>query len=180
MPALSNPKREAFAQHLLRNLIEGEFQSRGKAAFAAAKAAGYRGSALADNARKWSNQADVKARMAELARPIEPEADAVLAMDVEGAKLRLAEIIRADSGLAKVKPADVIAAVRQLSAMEGWDAPKKMEHTGKDGAPLIDPAKLSDDQLIALEGIILAASSASLAPDDSSGAEIPEAAGQPH
>lgn len=179
MPALTHPKREAFAQFLLRNLIAGTM-SRGKAAEAAAREAGYRGSALADNARKWANQADVKARMAEIAQPIKVETDPQLAMDVEGAKLRLAEIIRADSGLAKVKPADVIAAVRQLSTMEGWDAPTKHEHTGKDGAPLIDATKLSDEQLVVLESILLAAGSVAVAPDDPGGTSVPEFEGKPH
>lgn len=175
MAALPNPKREMFAQLLLRNLIDGTM-SRGKAALAAAKSAGYGGSALADNARKWANQADVKARMAEIAAPIVPEqSDETLALDIAGAKLRLAKIIQCDSGLAKVKPADVIAAVRQLSTMEGWDAPKRMEHTGANGAPLLDEKNLSDDQLARLETFLVA-----LVGEDTSGEEAPGPEGQLH
>src|ERR1700733_11587651 len=94
MRALDNPKREAFAQALLKNLIGGAFKFRGEAAFAAAKSAGYRGSALKDNARKWANEADVKARMAEIAGPVQPEVDEDLLMSIGEAKLMLARIAR--------------------------------------------------------------------------------------
>lgn len=121
MPALDDLKLERFAQALLRNIATG--LARGKAATAAAIEAGYRGSAMADNARKRANRKDVKARMVELAAPAQAEMERILTVDVERAKQRLANIIMADVDLAKTKAPDVIAAIRQLAAIEGWNAP---------------------------------------------------------
>lgn len=161
MPALSDHKLEAFAQALLRNVVAG--MSRSKAADEAAKEAKYGGSSRAANARKRANRKDVKARMVELAAPKQDQIETDLALDVQGAKSKLAEIIRADEGVSKVKPPDVIAAIKQLSTMEGWDAPKRSELTGKGGAPLfVDPSKLTDEQLAQLEGILAAAGSVPL------------------
>jgi hypothetical protein len=168
MPELAE-KREAFALALLKNLISGAFKFRGDAALAAAKSAGYRGSALKDNARKWANEPDVKARMAEIASPVKPQHDVELLMTIGEAKLTLAEIAR------YAKPADRIGSIRQLSMMEGWDAPKRMEVTGADGERLFDPSKLNDDQLAALEDILAAA-----AGDDPGGEALPQAEGQLH
>jgi len=124
MAALKNPKREAFAQALLRNLISPTMKSRGKAAEAAARSAGFGGSALKDNARKWSNQKDVIERMAELAALRQAELEAEIAVDVAKVKARLGEIIMAPIDLVEtVLPKDVINAARQLSAIEGWNAP---------------------------------------------------------
>ncbi|MBT0598864.1 terminase small subunit, partial [Klebsiella quasipneumoniae] len=36
----------------------------------------------------------------------------------------------------KLKMHDPKAAIKQLAEMQGWDAPKKTELTGKDGGPL--------------------------------------------
>jgi hypothetical protein len=52
--ALSDQKLELFAQALLRNIAHG--LARGKATTEAAREAGYRGSAMADNARKRANR----------------------------------------------------------------------------------------------------------------------------
>jgi hypothetical protein len=124
MAALKNPKREAFAQALLRNLISPTMKSRGHAAEAAARSAGFGGSALKDNARKWSNQKDVIERMAELAAPRQAEIEAEIALDVVKVKARLGEIIMAPIDFTEtVMPKDVINAARQLSAIEGWNAP---------------------------------------------------------
>ncbi len=168
MPTLSD-KREVFAQLLLRNLISGDFKYRGDAALAAAKTAGYRGRALKDNARKWANEADVKARMAEIAAPVRPDVAPELLMELGEAKLTLASIIRG------AKPADRIAGIRQLCLMEGWEAPTRHEHTGANGAPLFDVSKLNDDQLAAIEAIL-----AAVAGGDQGGADTPEAEGQLH
>ncbi len=122
MGALPDIKREKFAQALLRNLVA--MIPKGKAALAAAKEAGYRGSALADNARKWSNQKDVKARLAELAAPAQTQAEAELSVDLDRAKGRLAEIILAKVPLDEaVAPKDIIGALKVLAAIEGWNAP---------------------------------------------------------
>lgn len=161
MPALSDRKLEAFAQALLRNIVSG--MSRSKAADEAAKEAKYGGSSRAANARKRANRTDVKARMVELAAPRQAEIEAEISLDVEGAKRRLSQIVQAAEGVSNVKPADVIAAVRQLSAIEGWDAPKKQELTGKDGAPLfVDVSKLTDEQLGQLEAILAASAGAAV------------------
>lgn len=130
MPALSDPKLEAFAQALLRNLVNG--MPRSKAAESAGKEAGYRGSSLGPNARKRANRKDVKARMVELAAPQQAQAEAELLIDLDKAEQRLAKIIFADVELSGVKAADVIAAVRQLSAMRGWNAPTNVNLTKTD------------------------------------------------
>jgi len=122
MPALSDPKLEAFTQALLLNIANG--MPRSKAAEAAGKQAGYRGSSLGPNARKRANRADVKARMIELAAPQLAAVEAEIAVDVAKAKMRLGEIIMANVNWAEtVMPKDVINAVRQLAAIEGWNAP---------------------------------------------------------
>jgi len=127
MPALSDPKLEAFTQAALRNIING--MTRGKAAEAAGKEAGYRGSSMAANARKRINRPDVKARMIELAAPQQAQAEAALTIDLEKAEARLGEIILAKVDLENIKAADVIAAVRQLAAIRGWNAPTNVHVT---------------------------------------------------
>ena len=121
MPALTDPKLEVFAQALLRNIANG--LARSKAAEAAGKEAGYRGSSLGPNARKRANRPDVKARLIELAAPAQAQAEADLAIDLDKAEKRLGQIILADVDFSNVKAVDVIAAVRQLAAMRGWNAP---------------------------------------------------------
>lgn len=125
MPVLSDPKLETFAQALLRNIANG--MARSKAATEAARTAGYRGSSLADNARKRANRPDVKARMIELAAPQQAEAEADLTIDLEKAEQRLGQIILANVDLENIKATDVIAAVRQLAAIRGWNAPTKVD-----------------------------------------------------
>lgn len=174
MPILAG-KREVFALALLKNLISGDYRYRGDAAVAAAKSAGYRGSALRDNARKWANESDVKARMAEIAAPVKPaEADAELLMSIGEAKLMLATIAR------NAKATDRIGSIRQLSLMEGWDAPKKLEHAGAGGAPLFDVSKLNDDQLATLDDILATLGVAAIAADDPGGENLSPPQGKPH
>lgn len=127
MPALSDPKLEAFAQALLRNIANG--LPRSKAAEAAGKTAGYGGSSMAANSRKRAQRKDVKARMIELAAPLQARAEADIAVDLENAEKRLGKIIMADVDVASVKPADVIAAIRQLAAIRGWNAPTNVHVT---------------------------------------------------
>lgn len=122
MPALTDAKLEAFTQVLLRNIANG--LPRSKAAEAAGREVGYRGSSMAANARKRANRKDVKARMVELAAPKQAEAEAQLAVDLNRAKGRLAEIILAKVPLDDaVMPKDVINALKVLAAIEGWNAP---------------------------------------------------------
>ena len=122
MGALPDIKREKFAQALLRNLVC--MMPKGKAALAAAKEAGYRGSALADNARKWSNQKDVKAGLAELAAPAQAQAEGELAVDLAVAKGVLSKIILANVDWDEdVGPKEVINAIKTFAAIEGWNAP---------------------------------------------------------
>lgn len=133
MPALSDPKLELFAQALLRHIAQGT--PRSKAAEAAGKEAGYRGSSLGSNARKRAGRADVKARMIELAAPAQARAESDLTLTLERAEQRLGEIIFADIDFSNVKAPDVIAAVRQVAAIRGWNAPTTLnvnKHTHTD------------------------------------------------
>jgi len=41
------------------------------------------------------------------------------------------------------KPQDFVAVLKELNAMQGFNAPQKTEHTGKDGRPLI--VRIIDD-----------------------------------
>lgn len=45
---------------------------------------------------------------------------------------KLAELAKHD----EVAPKDIIAAVKELNAMHGWNSPSKLEVTGKDGGPV--------------------------------------------
>ena len=167
MPALSDPKLEAFTQALLLNLAQLIPPSR--AADLAAKTAGYGGSSRASNARKRAQRKDVKARMVEIASPVKPEVAPEVVMTLAEAKLTLSEIAR------YAKNVDRIGSIRQLALMEGWEAPTRHEHTGANGQPLFDTTKLSDDELVAIESILAAA-----ALRDQSRDGLPEAQGKPH
>lgn len=134
MPALSDPKLEAFSRLLLRNIARQ--MPKGKAADGAAREAGYSGSSLSANARKRANRKDVKARMAELAEELampQPATatvtDADLAVDLAEAERRLWAIITVPLAPETVMPKDVINAVRQISAIKGWNAPIKHDVT---------------------------------------------------
>lgn len=127
MAALADPKLEKFAQILLRNIAHD--MARGKAATEAAKEAGYRGSSLAANARKRANRKDVRLRMIELAAPQQAAAEAAILVDLEKTEQRLNAIIFADVEFSTVKPADIIAAIRQLAAIRGWNAPTNVHVT---------------------------------------------------
>jgi hypothetical protein len=120
--ALTDQKLELFAQALLRNVAHG--MARGKAATEAAREAGYRGSAMADNARKRANRKDVKARMIELAAPAQAQVEADIAIDLAAAERRLWEIIQTPISLDEtVMPKNVIDAIKTLAAVRGWNAP---------------------------------------------------------
>jgi hypothetical protein len=62
---LKSPRHEKYAQELVINLAS--LMPRGKAKHQAALAAGFTGSAVADNARRLAQRDDLKARMRELA-----------------------------------------------------------------------------------------------------------------
>ena len=122
MSALSDPKLEAFAQAMLRHLAAG--LTRGKAALAAAKDAGYRGSSIASNAKRRSNLPAVKARIQELAAPAQAQSEANLAIALDAAERRLWEIIQAPVAFNEtVMPKNIIDAIKTLSAIRGWNAP---------------------------------------------------------
>jgi hypothetical protein len=127
MASLADPKLELFAQALLRQIANGT--PRSKAAEAAGKEAGYRGSSLGSNARKRAGRADVKARMIELAAPAQAKVEAELTVDLEKVERRLGQIIMAEIDLANIKAPDVIAAARQLAAIRGWNAPTNVHVT---------------------------------------------------
>ena len=55
----------------------------------------------------------------------------------------------------KIELHDQQGAIKQLSALEGWDAPKKTELTGKDGAQMVIKADVSSpDIAAALSGLM--------------------------
>jgi hypothetical protein len=56
--------------------------------------------------------------------------------------------ILANSALYAVDIRDKHAAIKQLSAMEGWEAPKKSELTGKDGSPLAVSVDVSAPEIV--------------------------------
>ena len=126
MPALSDPKLEAFSRYLLRNIAKG--MAKGKAADSAAREAGYGGSSLSANARKRANRKDVKARMAEiaeeLATPEQKQARIDLAIDLATAEQTLWRIITTPIVVDEmVTPKDVVNAFRALAAVRAWNAP---------------------------------------------------------
>jgi phage terminase small subunit len=127
MSALSDPQLEQFAQFLLRNIVAG--LPRGKAATAAAREAGYKGSSLADNARKRSHRADVKARMVELAAPRLAEAEAALDETMESVTTNLFRMALKQYDAVEIKPEHSIKASDLLAKLKGAYAPEKIEHS---------------------------------------------------
>lgn len=134
MPALQDPQLEQFSQDALRNLIKG--MTRGKAAEAAARSAGYKGSSLAANARKRINRKDVKARMIELAAPKTEEAEAEIAQTTDELRKRLFTIALVPIADEKIKVSDQVAAAGLIARMDGLLAPEKREHSGPNGEPI--------------------------------------------
>ncbi|MCP9268862.1 terminase small subunit [Xenorhabdus sp. XENO-1] len=65
----------------------------------------------------------------------------------------ISELTTGKDGI-KLKLHDPKAAIRQLSELMGWDAPKKTELTGKNGGPIninnTTAAELTDDELAAI------------------------------
>lgn len=65
----------------------------------------------------------------------------------------ITELVAGKDGI-KIKMHDPKAAIKQLADMQGWEAPKKTELTGKDGGPLattnIDVSHLTFEQLLEL------------------------------
>jgi hypothetical protein len=132
-------RNKAFARAFLTNLALGK--SRGRAATEAAQGVGYKGSSIASNARRLTQDQRVKGYMHSLAEPATAAAEAAVIATVEDTKQRLSAIVLADINLAAVKPSDVTAASRELNLMNGWHAPKRTELTGKDGAPIETAAR---------------------------------------
>lgn len=125
MPVL-DAKREKFAQEYLINVANG--MARGRAAAAAAKLAGYKGSSLAANARRLPQHSAIKARLAELVAPVQAQSEQNVMATIESASLRLSRIIHADVDLANIKATDVVGAARQMALMHGWMAPELVKH----------------------------------------------------
>lgn len=66
----------------------------------------------------------------------------------------ISEVSTGKDGL-KVKLHNSAAAIKQLSDMEGWSAPKKHELTGKGGAPLAINADVKSPEIVAaLESVL--------------------------
>jgi phage terminase small subunit len=57
------------------------------------------------------------------------------ALQDAGAMAAVAELTTGKEGI-KLKMHDPKVAIKQLGEMQGWEAPKKTELTGKDGAPI--------------------------------------------
>jgi len=156
MGALADQKLEAFAQSLLRNIANG--LPRGKAATEAAREVGYRGSSLADNARKRSHRADVKARMVELAAPRLAEAEAALDETMEAVTTNLFRMALRRYDADEIKPEHSIKASDLLAKLKGAYASEKVEHTLNGLGDRLDAAlsraRLSfADQKVLLEGL---------------------------
>jgi len=118
-------KRETFAHEYLRNLAAQ--MPKGKAAAAAAKAAGYKGSSLADNARRLPRHPLIKARMAEILVPKHAGEEQKTFATIETVKAKLSEIIAVKLGPAAVKVDHQISSSKLLAELEGWEAPKKIQ-----------------------------------------------------
>jgi hypothetical protein len=131
---LRNPKRELFARELYFARAEG--LSGRKAEEKAAKAAGYKGSALAKNAHKLAQHPDIKKRLAELAAPADEKQQKQIEATKEWARQRLAGIADVPLEPDDIRAADQIAALRLLAEIDGWKAPVRNEMTGPDGEPL--------------------------------------------
>jgi|SRR5581483_5392304 len=141
----SKARLEVFAQAL----------AAGHSPVEAARAAKYpNGSSFAANARKRAQRKDVKARVAELTKPALDKVAAAIEANVAWASRHLVDVAEKAFKEGDAKIPDGIRAIDLLAKLHGWLAPEKHEHTGKDGAPLLDVSKLSDDQLAVLEGIL--------------------------
>lgn len=57
--------------------------------------------------------------------------------------------VTAQRGGAKIEMHDPLGAIKQLADMQGWSASKKLELTGKDGAPIAVQADVSSDEVTA-------------------------------
>ena len=55
----------------------------------------------------------------------------------------------------KIELYDSNAAIKQLSTMEGWDAPKRSELTGKDGKPLALKTDVKAPEVVAALGSLM-------------------------
>jgi hypothetical protein len=91
----------------------------------AARLAGYKGSGetFAANARRACNKPHVMARVAELLAPAVAKVEQQIEHNMEWAVGKLAAIVDRELDPKDIKPADVIAAARQLAAIRGWNAP---------------------------------------------------------
>ena len=124
MTPLKRPKMEKFAQAMAAGMGPSE----------AARAAGYPdGSQFVRNASKRAARADVKARIAELRAPGIARAQERITASIEWATDRLVEIANAQVDLNNVRAMDRVAALKRLSEMLGWDAPKKIAPTSPVG-----------------------------------------------
>ena len=142
MTALRDPKREKFAQALYANLAAG--MKHGAAADLAAEVAGYVGSSRYANAKKRAQRADVKRRLAELARPVAARTQEQIEATVEWAVNRLYAIASLDLGKEAIKTPDQIRAIELLAKIKGWMAPEKRDVT------VHDASQVTDDDIVRL------------------------------
>lgn len=121
MASLWNQKLEKLAEAL----------ADGKEPMEAARLAGYKGSSLKHNARKYAGRDDVKARVAELLAPGIKETERQLGINTEFVLTRAAEIARAKKPVSAIKVSDQVAALNLIAKIIGGMAPDKVEQNGK-------------------------------------------------
>lgn len=118
----------------------------------AGKVAGFKG---AKNCQRNANLPHVLARVAELKAPaLEKLQEQIVINHQWAVDHHLKIIAAAKANIKKAGPADYLKAGENLCKLFGLYAPEKKEITGKDGAPLVDLSKLTDEQLASLEAIL--------------------------
>lgn len=141
MPALKNPKHEAFC----RNRVYQQM-----AIGAAYRAAGYKGGKGGKaNATRLSQRPEIVARIAELQVKLEEKTGWT-------AEKRLKTLEDIAGRNERKDPKTTISAIAEANKMQGSYAPAKSEVTGKDGGPIqhLDLTKMSNDDLDKLESIL--------------------------
>ncbi len=97
---------------------------------------------LQENASRLAKNSKVLARVAQLRQQVEEKALWTRLDSVQA----LADIARGGEARANEK----VAAIKELNAMHGFNAPQKIEHGGSIGVASLDVSKLGNDVLLAI------------------------------
>lgn len=97
---------------------------------------------LQENASRLAKNSKVLARVAQLRQQVEEKALWTRLDSVQA----LADIARGGEARANEK----VAAIKELNAMHGFNAPQKIEHAGAIGVASLDVSKLGNDVLLAI------------------------------